>query len=222
MYIPKAFEMNDRPTLVEFIKKNSFGILFSHTENGPFATHLPFLMIDDKGEHGVLLGHMAKPNPHWRDLNNKEVLVVFQGSHAYISPSYYKEANTVPTWNYVTAHVYGDFKVIDDKQGMKNILEKTVDLYESGMPNPYKSEFGNLFMDGLMNGIVCFEITIKRIEGKWKLSQNHSPQRQQNVIYELNRSHDDHSKEIAKLMEDYLANGKMWVMHSQSILKSDR
>jgi transcriptional regulator len=204
MYIPKAFEVNDRKKLIEFIKSNSFGILFSQTEDKPFATHLPFLIDESKGEKGVLIGHMAKPNPHWKNLHNKDVLVVFSGPHAYISPTWYNERNTVPTWNYVAVHIYGEFKLVEGKAEMKYILEKTVDFYESSMPNPWKVDFNDKFMDGLMHGIVGFEINIKKVEGKWKLNQNHSVQRQQNLIKGLKTSDEYNSQEIAKLMEQNL------------------
>jgi transcriptional regulator len=205
MYIPKTFEVNDRTKLLEFVKNNSFGILFSQTNEGPFATHLPFLIDESRGRNGVLTSHMAKPNSHWKNLNNKEVLVVFPGPHAYISPTWYNETNTVPTWNYVAVHILGEFKLVENKAEMKDIIEKMVDFYESSMPNPWKAEFDDMFIDGLMNGIVGFEINIKKIEGKWKLNQNHSVQRQQNLINGLKTSNECNSQETAKLMEQNIA-----------------
>ncbi|XJZ26130.1 FMN-binding negative transcriptional regulator [Bacillota bacterium Lsc_1132] len=204
MYIPKAFEVSDKKKLIDFIQHHSFGILFSETDDGPFATHLPFLFDESKGENGVMIGHMAKPNPHWKKLHNKKVLVVFSGSHAYISPTWYNEPNTVSTWNYVAVHVLGEFHLVEDKQETKAILEKTVDFYESPMPNPWKAKFDDKFIDGLMNGIVGFEINIEKFEGKWKLNQNHSRQRQQNLINGLKSRDEYHSQEIALLMEQNL------------------
>lgn len=201
MYIPKAFDVNDKTKLFDFVKSNSFGILFSQDEDGPFATHLPFLIDENKGNNGVLIGHMAKPNPHWKKLINKEIIVVFPGPHAYISPTWYNEANTVPTWNYVAVHIYGEFKMIEDKDDMEGILEKTVSFYESSMPNPWVAEFDDKFIDELMNGIIGFEISINKIEGKWKLNQNHSIQRQQNLINGLKTRNEYDSQKIAKLME---------------------
>ncbi|GIM47732.1 transcriptional regulator [Collibacillus ludicampi] len=202
MYIPKAFEVNEKRKLVNFIKDNSFGILFTQNENGPFATHLPFLIDESKYDNGVLMSHMAKANPHWKDLGDKEVLVVFSGPHAYISPSWYGEFNTVPTWNYVAVHVYGEFKVIDDKEEAKKIIEDTVNFYESSLPNPWLVNFEDKFINELMNGLVTFEIKINKVEGKWKLSQNHSIQRQQNLVNGLLSSNKYNSLEIAKLIEE--------------------
>ena len=206
MYIPKAFEVNDKTKLIDFIKSNSFGILFSGEENAPFATHLPFLIDESKGANGVLIGHMAKPNPHWHNLNDKEVLVVFPGPHAYISASWYNDANTVPTWNYVAVHVYGTFKLTETKEELVEVIEKTVDFYESSMPEPWNANFDNKTIGGLMNGIVGFEISINKFEGKWKLNQNHSIQRQTNVINGLKTRYEYNSQEIARMMEQNINN----------------
>lgn len=205
MYIPKDFEVNDKTKLFDFIKSNSFGILFSQEDEGPFATHLPFFIDENKGDNGVLIGHMAKSNPQWKNLNEKKIIVVFPGPHAYISPTWYSGANTVPTWNYVAVHIYGEFKVMEKKDDMKDIIEKTVNFYESSMSTPWKAEFNDKFIDGLMNGIVGFEISINKVEGKWKLNQNHSIQRQQNLIKGLKTRDEYDSQEIAKLMEQNIS-----------------
>ncbi|WP_332634787.1 FMN-binding negative transcriptional regulator [Halalkalibacter flavus] len=208
MYIPKAFEVRDNTKLYDFIKSNSFGILFSQVESGPFATHLPFLIDENIGEGGVLISHMAKLNPHWKNLSNQEVLVVFSGPHTYISPTWYNEEDTVPTWNYVAVHVYGTVRIIDEKEEMVELMEKTVDFYEASMPNPWNTQFDNKFIGGLMNGIVGFEISINKIEGKWKLNQNHSIERQQNLVNGLKTSNKYNSIEIASIMEENIKANK--------------
>ncbi|MCC2686479.1 MAG: transcriptional repressor of sporulation and degradative enzyme production [Paenibacillaceae bacterium] len=200
MYTPKAFEVTDRQTINDFIRKNSFGILFSHSGSEPMASHLPFLLEDEETGHGLLLGHMAKANPQWRDADNQDVIVVFQGPHTYISPTWYNEANTVPTWNYVAVHAYGKFNVINDKQRVQLIIENTVNFYESAMPNPWSVDLSSAFMEALMGAIVAFEITIHRVEGKWKLSQNHSLERRNKVIAALEDQQSENSDQIAKLM----------------------
>lgn len=208
MYIPKAFQVSDKPKLYDFIKSNSFGILFSQIESGPFATHLPFLIDENSGEGGVLISHIAKANPHWKNLNNEEVLVVFSGPHTYISPTWYNEKNTVPTWNYVAVHVYGTVRILDEKEEMVELMKKTVDFYEASMPNPWNTQFDNDFIEGLMRGIVGFEISINKIEGKWKLNQNHSIERQQNVVNGLKTSNKYNSIEIASIMEENIKASK--------------
>lgn len=108
MYVPTSFREDHPEKLHEFIKSYSFGTLFSDTEGGLQASHLPFLLDEKMGTQGVLAGHMAKANSHWQSLSGQEVLVVFQGPHVYISPAWYEEPETVPTWNYVAVHVYGN------------------------------------------------------------------------------------------------------------------
>jgi transcriptional regulator len=207
MYIPKAFQVHDQETLFQFIETNPFGILFSQIENQPFATHLPFLLDKYRKETGALLGHMAKQNPHWSHLEGKEVLVVFPGPHAYISASWYKEENTVPTWNYVAVHVYGTVTLLKTNEELLTLLKQTVDVYESTMPDPWKMNVNDPFIHHLLAGIVGFEISIHRIEGKWKLSQNHSQERQQKVIEGLKMTHHYDSQTIAKLMEENQKRG---------------
>jgi transcriptional regulator len=200
MYIPKAFEVNDKQKLEEFIKANSFGILFSTNGSLPMATHLPLLFDENEGKNGCLYGHMAKANPHWRE-TSKEVFVVFHGPHSYISPTWYGDPNTVPTWNYVAVHAYGSFNVIEDKESTKKIMEDTVNYYEASMPNPWKADFSDDYVQGLMKGIVCFKIEVTKLEGKWKLNQNHSVEKQQRVVQALRKSNDQNALGIADLME---------------------
>lgn len=201
MYIPKAFDVSDEQVLLNFIKQNSFGILFSQTEQGPFASHLPFLHDPSMDEHGYLIGHMAKANSHWKDANNNEVLVVFSGPHAYISPIWYGEPNVVPTWNYVTVHVYGKLMLVEEEGELRKIIEDSLEFYEVSMPNPWQVNFTDTFTKHLLQAIVGFKIKISKIEGKWKLSQNHSVTKQQRVITSLYQVDEYNSKEIAALME---------------------
>jgi transcriptional regulator len=200
MYIPKAFKVEERDKLVEFIKGNSFGILFSNNGSLPMATHLPLLFDEDAGENGYLFGHMARANPHWKETSD-EVMVVFHGPHSYISPTWYEDPNTVPTWNYVAVHAYGDFIVVEDKEGTKKIIEDTVNFYESSMPKPWKADFTEEYIEGLMKGIVCFSIKVNKLEGKWKLNQNHPVDRQRKVVQALRKNNDQNTLGIANLME---------------------
>lgn len=108
MYIPRSFREDNIAALHELIRQHSFGTLFSQTSEGPFATHLPFLIDPEPWPFGTMRAHMARANPHWRRLTNAvDVLVVFLGPHAYISPSWYVNQVTVPTWNYAAVHAVG-------------------------------------------------------------------------------------------------------------------
>jgi transcriptional regulator len=199
VYTPKSFEVNERETLYEWMEQNSFAILFSQKGDEPFATHLPLLL--DRNE-GCLYGHFAKANTHWENIES-EVLAVFSGVHSYISPSWYETPNSVPTWNYVAVHVYGYLELIEDNKRLMKLLNDSVNFYESGQPDRWDISKANYnFIDNLTKGIIGFKIQIKRIEGKWKLSQNHSKERQERVINALELQPDDNSKQIAKLMKE--------------------
>lgn len=108
MYVPKAFQETDRNTLFQFIRENSFALLISNGSNGiPVATHLPIELLPDTNGQFVLVGHLAKANPHWKLLiQDAPVLAVFSGIHSYISSSWYDHVN-VPTWNYMSVHITG-------------------------------------------------------------------------------------------------------------------
>lgn len=203
MYIPSSFEVTDEDMLYEFMEKYSFAVLFSHVNHMPTATHLPLLVDRNKG---CLYGHMAKANPQWREIK-EDVLVVFNGPHTYISPSWYETNQAVPTWNYTAVHVTRKFSIIENQDELFHVLEKTTCTYESGMEQPWKMDsLDSKLLDQLTAAIVGFKIDISNIEGKWKLSQNHSIERRQRVISALEKSSDDHSKQIAKLIREGLQN----------------
>ncbi|PRX40466.1 PaiB family negative transcriptional regulator [Planifilum fimeticola] len=203
MYIPKPFAMNDRESIVRFIRENSFGILFSQGNGRAAATHLPFLFKEREGRLGTLYGHMARANPQWKSID-REVLVVFPGPHAYISPAWYGEENTVPTWNYVAVHVYGTFRIIEDEETMKRLLRETIHFYESEREDPWQTDPNREFFKNLMKATVGFCIEITEIQGKWKLNQNHPIERRKRVIEGLKREDRYDSGQIARLMEDQI------------------
>ena len=193
--------------MIRFIRENSFGIVFSQVNGQPTATHLP-LLVDTNEDDGIaLLGHFAKANPHWRELDGADVFVVFQGPHAYISPLWYVEKDSVPTWNYVAVHVHGKCKIMRDEQGLHSLLRKMVQFYEPD--SPLLEHLDESFYIKLENAIVGFEIEVTVMEGKSKLSQNKSPVSIQAVIEGLGRSQDYMAHEVAKLMRNALdASGK--------------
>jgi transcriptional regulator len=201
MYTPSSFQEKRPEKLYEFIRSYSFGTLFSGVEGSLQASHLPFLFDEKAGSQGILTGHMAKANPHWQSLSGREVLVVFQGPHVYISPTWYEEIETVPTWNYVAVHVYGQYASVMDESKLMQILEKTVGVYEAPMPRPWDMKgLPETYLRKMINGIVGFEIVVNRIEGKWKLSQNHPEGRRQKVVRALEKQGKPNASEMAKLM----------------------
>src|SRR6266480_1405054 len=130
MYIPAAFAEHDLNRLHDFIEQNSFGLLVSQVDGLPFASHLPFLLDRTAGPHGTLVGHMARANPHWRELAGQTALAVFSGPHAYVSPTWYEAENVVPTWNYVAVHASGRAAVVEDPSALLDIVQRSAAVYE--------------------------------------------------------------------------------------------
>ncbi len=177
MYVPSAFERSDPAELFDFIEAHSFAVLVSDRAEEPFATHLPLLLDRTAGPHGTLIGHMARANPQWRELDGRPVLAVFSGPHAYVSPSWYaskrEHGRVVPTWNYSTAHVYGELVVHEDAAWLGDHVRRLTDLHEAGADRPWSvDDAPERFISGQLRAIVGVELIISRIEGKTKLSQN--------------------------------------------------
>lgn len=207
MYIPKYFVETDSEKLFDFIQANSFGILFSQRESHPYATHLPFLVEREAEPYGRLWGHLAKANPHWHELAG-EVLVVFPGPHAYISPAWYEEEKVVPTWNYVAVHVYGHITLTHDEEQLLQIVRDSVAFYEGSRAEPWRLDTSTEYIYKMLKGIVGFKIEITRLEGKWKLNQNHPAGRQERVVNALKETSDQNAQEIAYLMESNLQKNR--------------
>lgn len=177
MYIPTLNQMNDRAEALAFMQHYSFATLVSivsRSDNGhdePFATHLPFVVRSEENGRIVLQAHCAKANPHWKAFDERPVLVIFQGSHAYVSPQHYTSEQNVPTWNYTAVHAYGKARIVADAE---DILAATIAFYEA----QYQTQWNALserYREGMKAGIVAFEIEVERLEGKYKLSQNRKP-----------------------------------------------
>jgi transcriptional regulator len=200
MYLPQHFSETDLSKLHAAIERYSFAMLISQAGSEPYASHLPLLLDREAGPNGTLLGHMARANPQWRQAAGQPVLAIFAGPHAYISPTWYEADGTVPTWNYVAVHATGRLELIEDPAAAEGLLRRTVELYESALPRPWQLDESPEFVERLVRQIVAFRIPIERIEGKWKLNQNHPPERREKVIAVLEAREDENSREIARLM----------------------
>lgn len=201
MFIPHEFAETDLPKLHQFIVQNSFGMIVSQVNGLPFATHIPILLRRTEGQFGTLVGHVALANPQWRHLAGQTALVVFAGPHVYVSPTWYEKENMVPTWNYTAVHAYGRVELIDGGEPLLDILKETVRVYEEAMPQPWVFEGTGTLAERLMGQVVGFRMEIEKIDGKFKLNQNHPAERRQKVIGELERQGDENSLAIAKLMQ---------------------
>jgi transcriptional regulator len=202
MYIPRAFEVAARDTLHAFIEANSFATLVTTRDGAPFATRLPLIFERDAGPNGTLIGHVARANPHWRSFDGKApALAMFDGPHAYVSPNWYVTSPAVPTWNYATVHAYGMPRVIGDPRRVEAIVDRLVAIYEADLARPWSaSEVPSEFKASLLKAIVGFEMTIDRIEGKFKFSQNRPIEDQLSVVDELSRSPNAGDCELAELI----------------------
>ena len=200
MYIPEFNREEDRATILAFMRANPFAILVSNVEGVPFATHLP-LLIDEKGDQIVVQGHMAKANAHWKSMKeSEESLIIFHGPHAYISPSLYENRESVPTWNYAAVHVYGEPTLFTDEESLRATLHRMIDTFESSYMTQW-SELSEEYQSRMMKHIVGFNIKVKRLEGKFKLSQNRTKGEQAQVIQSLNQSQDSNISGVAQLMQ---------------------
>ena len=198
MYVPKHFIITDKTMTYDIMREHSFATLFSQHNGMPFATHLPLIL---NKENTYLYGHFARPNPQWKDIKNQIVLAIFHGPHCYISPSWYETNKAVPTWNYVTVHVYGEVELIEDENVLMDSLHEMVLKYETTDSSYKLQDVDAGFLAGMNKGVQGFKIKIDKIEGKAKLSQNHSLQRQELVINQLEQISNTDERQISLLMK---------------------
>lgn len=202
MYNPTHFKNADLPKLQKLIETHSFATVIT-TKNGHCAvSHLPLLLDRNRGKYGTLKGHIAKANPHWKDLESADILCIFHGPHGYISPSWYVDPLNVPTWNYAVVHVRGQAKLFHEESKIEEILTQLVDHHESRFGQPWKYELPDDFRSSLAKAIVGFEIEILSIEGKFKLSQNRSEQDWKGALNGVERHYGKTNPELVSLMAE--------------------
>ncbi len=208
MYTPKHFTVDDDEILHAVMRENSFAIMVTAVDGATTATHLPFSLDTGTAGHGVLQAHMARANPQWEAFaDGIEAMVVFQGPHTYISPTWYETVKAVPTWNYVAVHAYGRPRVIDDPDTVLATMRRLVGEYETPDTGPWDMDtLPEKFLNAMVRGIVAFEIPIERLEGKFKLSQNRPDGDRERVAAELKSVGGDQALGVAGLMEDLERN----------------
>jgi transcriptional regulator len=203
MYTPRPFLITDRDIILSLIRRHSFATVVSQDADGaPVASHLPVLHRMNASGNDVLITHMARANPQWRQWTaERELLTIFQGPHAYVSPGWYHSSPMVPTWNYAAVHVYGVPRLIEDDGDMLAMLRGITDHFEAGQAQPYGTRLTDEHMQRLLHGLVGFEISVTRMETTFKLSQNRSPEDRDGVIAALAASKDPMDREVALLMQ---------------------
>lgn len=205
MYLPKAFEVTDLSTLHEFIETYSFATLVTVAGEQPIATRLPLILDRTSGRQGTLLGHVARANPQWRSFDgDRQCLAMFDGPHAYVSPSWYATSPAVPTWNYATVHVYGIPRPIHDAEQLSALVDRLVGAYEAGMPQPWPGALPADFKATMLKAIVGFAIEIDRIEGKFKMGQNRPAEDRIATVVRLESSSDPAARALAQLTRKHL------------------
>src|SRR5579863_4483297 len=195
MYLPKHFRADDEQAreLLSGIRRAD---LVSSTSEGLFATFLPLIYDEHAGEHGALLGHVARKNDHWRLGAIGEALVIAHGPDAYITPSWYpskrEHGRVVPTWNYITAHIYGQLVIHDDPVWLEQFVRRLTERHEADREHPWSPDDApREYIDGQLRAIVGLELQITRIEAKAKLGQNRSAADIDGVISGLEQRGDE-------------------------------
>lgn len=200
MYIPRYFKITNVDEIWEFVQENAFGTIVTTNQGKPIATHLPLQLIRE-GDTYYITGHIAYGNPQWRTFETCEnVLVMFQGPHAYISSSWYKQEN-VPTWNYQAVHVYGTASTLNEEE-LKQDLAMLLQKYEKHRENPVLWDtLSPQLLEKELKGIVGFKIKVQEVQAANKLSQNRKDEDYQNIVSKLYEQKDMNSQQMAQVME---------------------
>ncbi len=203
MYSPTYNRVEEHAEVVAFLRAHNFALLVTGTGGTLHGSHLPVLV--EESDKGLVLDmHMAKNNPQWQQFFDDEVLVVFSGPHAYISPRWYEAKERVPTWNYAAVHAYGTVSVTDDPQAKRAAQRRLV----AAMDPQWLPKFDALreeYIQDMLRGIVNFRVSVTRLETRWKLSQNRGRREQELIIAELEKSPDSVERALAALTRKHLA-----------------
>ena len=207
MYIPRHNEEKRVPVMHALVTSHPLGTLVTLGSSGLFASHIPMVLEDDGSEFGVLRGHISRANTQWRDfVPTVDALAIFSGHQHYITPNWYpgtkEHGKEVPTWNYVVVHAYGPLKVIQDERWLLTNVEKLTSIHEAASPVPWKvSDAPQDFIRSQLRGIVGLELPIRRLEGKWKVSQNRTEEEREGVVEGLGKLGTPESLAMKDLVE---------------------
>ena len=215
VYLPPFNTQPDRDLIYACIRANPLGLLITIGAAGLAANQIPFVLRAGADGSETLIGHVARNNPVWHAGESVgESLVVFQASDAYISPNWYPSKaethRTVPTWNYVTVHAYGELIIHDDPQWVRGAVGRLTKQMESTQPKPWKmADAPPDFMASMIENIVGIELPVTRLVGKWKLGQNRSLSDREGVIAGLRAAGDPGSAQVATDMQHALDRSKV-------------
>lgn len=177
MYLPKHFEITDPATLHDIVHHHPLATWATVVDGQPVVNHVPFRLDAGAGEHGTLIGHVARANPVWRTPGPS--VLAFQAADGYVSPSWYaakrEHGKVVPTWNYAVVHAHGTPEVIEDRDALHAIVRSLTDTHEAARPAPWAVHDAPAdYVEQMLRAIVGIRIPVQRWAGKFKLSQNRS------------------------------------------------
>lgn len=196
LYIPGHFAEDDRAAIARLMHDHPFATLVTPTAAGPVVSHVPLIFLPDREPHGTLLGHFARPNPHVAAAGAADSIAIFHGPHAYVSPSWYAQpAAAVPTWNYAVVHAHGKLELASEAGQTRAILDIMIHRFESPRPAPWQLGLDRERLEAMVGAIIGFRIEVKRLEAKFKLSQNRTPEDRARVARAL--AAEDHADAVA-------------------------
>jgi transcriptional regulator len=202
MYSPPYNQVENRAELLAFMRTHNFPLLVTGTGGVLHGSHLPVIVHETPA--GIVIDmHMAKNNPQWKEFFDDEVLVVFTGPHAYISPRWYEETERVPTWNYTAVHAYGIPKVIEERKA-KHAAQRALIAEMDPQWLPKFDALREEYVERMLDGIVNFEIAVTRLETRWKLSQNRSRREMELIAAQLEKSADSGERALAGITRKHL------------------
>lgn len=186
MYLPKHFEQHEPGAIAALVREQPLAMIVRHGNTGLDADPIPLLFdaadgADDTAGalRGTLRGHVARANPLWRDAHERDVLAIFQGPQAYVSPGWYpskrEHGKAVPTWNYAVVQMHGRLRAVDDPAWLRAFVTRLTDANESHRAARWHvSDAPPDYLDQMLRAIVGLEIEVTRVVAKWKVSQNRS------------------------------------------------
>jgi len=200
MYKPPKFVENDTARLHALITDYPFATLLTVEKGAPIVSHLPFLVDTSHGELGILRCHMARANPQWQQFAEDEVQVLFQGPHAYVSPTWYASGPALSTWNYAVVHAFGVPRVLDADAALDLVHDMVAEFDAAPADAWPMDDVSRKFRLGMIDHVVAFEIPIARLEGKYKMSQNRPPEDRPRIVAALSASDDPLASATAGLI----------------------
>jgi transcriptional regulator len=207
MYLPKHFEQQDAAAMAQLLQLHPLATVAWQSAGGLAAEHLPLMWERGAGDgtHGTLRGHVARANPVWREAAGSQVLAVFQGPHAYITPSWYpskaETARVVPTWNYAVVHLHGRLRITEDSAWLRALVERLTDTHEA--PHAQRWQVGDApadYIEQMLRAIVGIEVVVEAVQAKWKMSQNRSAADRAGVAAGLESMASDASRGAAAMV----------------------